>query len=364
MRTTDPLSLLKNHGGNPDSLAQALGLAKTELLDLSNAVSPFAYPLDEFPLQRLAQLPYESALLGDVAGAYYGVKPSQLVAGAGSQQFIQCLPMLRQHSTVLLPRLAYGEHAHHWQAQGHRCEYYDNAHGTAHDETLSVAIDKYRPDVLVLIHPNNPTGERVSQQEVLGWHAKLPAGGQMIIDEAFVDVQPEDSMASLFPLPGLIILRSAGKFFGLPGLRLGFLLADELAVARVASAIGPWPLSSLAQWAGETMLADERWHKHARKRLIERAYCQNTRLQALLPAFVESASFATFFTSIQMPHGRAEWLCRELLEQRIVVRYYHQHSDYACVRIGLTASNRDLERLQNALTHLANVQEGLSSRAI
>lgn len=364
MRTTDPLNLLKNHGGNPGSLALALGLAENDLLDLSNAVSPFAYPLNDFPLQRLAQLPYESAQLGDVASAYYGVKPSQLVAGAGSQQFIQCLPMLRQHSTVLLPRLAYGEHAHHWQAQGHRCEYYDNAHGNTHDETLHAAIEKYQPDVLVLIHPNNPTGERVSQQEVLGWHAKLPAGGQIIIDEAFVDVQPEESLSPLLPVPGLIILRSAGKFFGLPGLRLGFLLADEHTVARVASALGPWPLNSLAQWAGETMLADEYWHQQARERLIERALHQSACLQPLLSAFSESASFTNFFISMQMPHKRAEWLCRELLCQHIAVRYYHQHSNYACVRIGLTASDRDLDRLQSTLTYLTNIQEGLSSRAI
>lgn len=360
MKPVDPITLLKNHGGNPGSLAQALGVAESALLDLSNAVSPFAYPLNNFPPQRLAQLPYESAKLSEVASAFYGVKPTQVLAGAGSQQFIQCLPALRQHSTVLLPRLGYGEHAHHWQARGHRCSYYDNAQY----ETLSAAMEKYRPDVLVLIHPNNPSGERVSQEDVLRWHAQLPADGHMIIDEAFIDVQPDDSMSPLLPLPGLILLRSAGKFFGVPGLRLGFLLADELLVKKVASALGPWPVSSVAQWAGEIMLADSDWQKQARARLLMRAEQQNRRLQTLFQVLADSFSAIPFFNALKMSHEAAEWLCRELLRQHIAVRYYHQHQDYACLRIGLTASDQDLERLHSALAHLATIQEGLSSRAI
>lgn len=359
--TKDPLTLLKDHGGNPALLANALGLAEHYcLLDLSNAVSPFAYPLTELPIQRLAQLPYESTALTEVAASYYGVKPQQILAGAGSQQFIQCLPTLCERGKVLLPRLGYAEHARHWHAQGHDCEYYDNAQF----DTLSAAIKKHRPDVLVLIHPNNPTGERVSERDILSWRAQLPAQGKIIVDEAFVDVEPGDSLSALLPLPGLIILRSAGKFFGLPGLRLGFLLADETTIDAIRSVLGPWPLSSLAQWAGEIMLADRDWQRAARARLLAQTERQHTCLQTSLAVLSESVTVTPFFTSMLMPHEAADWLCRALLHDQIAVRYYHQHADYACIRIGLAAANADLERLHLSLARLANIQEGLSNRAI
>ena len=360
MTVVDPLTLLKDHGGNPGVLAESLGIAEQDLLDLSNAVSPFPYPLPDFPAPRLTQLPYPSHTLTEAAAAYYGVKPQQVLAGAGSQQFIQCLPALRKPCTVLLPRLGYGEHARHWQAQGHRCCYY----GNSDFDTLSAAITEHRPDVLVLIHPNNPGGERVGRQDVLQWRAQLPADGQVIVDEAFIDVQPEDSLASLLPLNGLVILRSAGKFFGLPGLRLGFFLADAPTVNRVSPTLGPWPISSLAQWAGEIMLADRAWQHAARQRLQERSLRQHQCLQSPLSVLGESVTSTAFFTSIRMPHASAEWLCRELLHQHIALRYYHPENDQACLRIGLAASDADIERLRLALTGLAVIQEGLSNRAI
>ena len=360
MTALDPLDLLKAHGGNPGLLSRTLGIAESELVDLSSAVSPFPYPLPDIPVQRLTQLPYHSDLLAEVAAEYYGVRPEQLLAGAGSQQFIQCLPALRKPCTVLLPRLGYAEHAHHWQAQGHRCEYYDNADA----ETVLEAIAVHHPEVLVVIHPNNPSAERVTRADVLAWQSRLPASGQIIVDEAFVDIQPEASIVPLLPLPGLVVLRSGGKFFGLPGLRLGFLLADEVTVAAVAEALGPWPVNSLAQWAGEIMLADRAWQKQAQARLLAHSAQQFQRVRDSLGAMSASITSTAYFISARMPHELAAWLCREMLQRHIVLRYYDQHSDYACLRIGLAASESELMRLESALTALVNLQAGLSNRAI
>ncbi|MBS7676289.1 aminotransferase class I/II-fold pyridoxal phosphate-dependent enzyme, partial [Vibrio cholerae] len=80
-------------------------------------------------------------------------------------------------------------------------------------------------DVLVVVNPNNPTGLSLSPQRLLDWHSRLAQrGGWLVVDEAFIDVTPDLSLASHADQVGLIVLRSFGKFFGLAGVRLGFVL--------------------------------------------------------------------------------------------------------------------------------------------
>lgn len=357
--TLDAVTLLKDHGGRPGLLAQTLGIQRSALLDLSNAVSPFAYPLGDIPAQILADLPYESGALAEAAAAYYSVSAKQLLAASGTQHIIQCLPAMRQKSTVLLPRLGYAEHARRWQAGGHRCVFYDELQA----DSLSQRITAERADVLVLIHPNNPTGASVRRSDIVRWRSQLPVNGQIIVDEAFIDVQPEASTSALLPMSGLLVLRSVGKFFGVPGLRLGFLLADEAVIEAVREQLGPWAINAVAQWAGEIMLRDSQWQQQARERLQERAREQYQKLTALGLAGDNPAQ-TPYFTALTMPHRQAEQLCRALLARHIAVRYYDQHPQLACLRVGLTASSDELERLLDAWPSRQDIQEGLSRRAI
>ncbi len=348
------LDLLKDHGGQSSEVAKALGLGREELLDLSNAVSPFPYPLGAVPAQIFTELPYEDSALTEAAANFYSLDSECLLAVAGTQEIIQCLPAMRPASTVLLPRLGYAEHARRWATEGHRCVFYDNAHR----DGIAGEIKSRRPDVLVLIHPNNPSGECVERNDILLWRALLPDNGLIVIDEAFVDATPMESHSALVPMEGLIVLRSAGKFFGLPGLRLGFLLAQPHVVESVRAQLGPWAINAAAQWAGRIMLADIQWHEAARLRLLRQSQFQYKQLRSM-KVFGGNVAQTPYFTSIILDHEQAHWLCRELLSRHIVVRYYDQHPDYACVRIGLCASAGERERLIAALRALADVQESL-----
>lgn len=355
----DAVNLLKDHGGRPALLAQALGIPQSELLDFSNAVSPFAYPLGDIPAGILADLPYESTELREAAAAYYAVTAAQVLAASGSQQIIQALPALRKRSTVLLPRLGYAEHARHWQAGGHRCVFYpDMRSGTVAD-----CIQAEQADVLVLINPNNPTGERSHCRDILRWRSLLPADGQIVVDEAFIDVEPDNSAATLLSMDGLIVLRSVGKFFGVPGLRLGFALANEAMIIALRKQLGPWAINAVAQWAGGIMLRDLPWQQRARERLRDSAGEQYRRLRSSGLRYERSAA-TPYFSAFIMPHPQAQSLCAALLAQRIAVRYYDQHPDFACLRIGLSSSETGFARLVAALQSQEAIQESLSIRAI
>jgi cobalamin biosynthetic protein CobC len=63
---------------------------------------------------------------------------------------------------------------------------------------------------------------------LLRWHKRLQKrGGWLVIDEAFMDATPAFSLACDSGRPGLIVLRSLGKFFGLAGVRAGCVLAEK-----------------------------------------------------------------------------------------------------------------------------------------
>ncbi len=71
--------------------------------------------------------------------------------------------------------------------------------------------------------------------------------------------------------PGLLILRSFGKFYGLAGLRLGFVLGNEADVAALAAMAGPWPVSGAAIEIGRRALLDRDWAEATRARLAREA---------------------------------------------------------------------------------------------
>ena len=63
--------------------------------------------------------------------------------------------------------------------------------------------------------------------------------GWLVVDEAFMDCTPEHSLAAHSHLPGLVVLRSFGKFFGLAGARLGFVLAHAGVLRASPNCLAP-----------------------------------------------------------------------------------------------------------------------------
>ncbi|WP_372779603.1 threonine-phosphate decarboxylase [Litorivivens sp.] len=343
--------LLCEHGGNPEALSEALGISPESLLDLSSAVSPEPYPLPAMPPEVLTGLPYHTEPLLQAAAGYFGMQLENILACSGSQAIIQVLPRCRQSSRVLLPEVGYAEHRQWWVREGHHCSSY----AYPERESLARRIVDTHADVLVLIHPNNPTGHYINTDDLQYWRATLKADAWIVVDEAFIDPTPDASLISLLDMPGLIILRSAGKFFGLPGLRLGFALAAPELLRQLDDQLGPWPVSAAALWAGPQLLTDIAWQNDRRTKLRQLSDAQYA---CLRQAFPETTLVQTpLFTSMRLSHHRAERLVSALLSERVALRYYRQHPEHAWLRVGLAKADQ-LERLQGAL---ASIQGGLSS---
>ncbi|MDP2430766.1 MAG: threonine-phosphate decarboxylase CobD [Pseudomonadota bacterium] len=244
------------HGGKLREASSQYGIPLADWLDLSTGINPNGWPVPAIPAATWARLPEDDDGLSEAARAYYGARHT--LAVAGSQAAIQALPRLRPPCRVGVVAPGYAEHAHAWAKAGHTL--------------IPIGRDAPPPndlDVLVLIHPNNPTGQTYTQETLLAWHTQLAArGGWLVIDEAFMDCTPEFSLAAHAHLPGLIVLRSLGKFFGLAGARVGFVLAEAALLERLRDLLGPWALNGPARHIASLALRDAAWQAAARPKLI------------------------------------------------------------------------------------------------
>ena len=319
------------HGGRLLRAARTYGIAPADWLDLSTGISPFAWPVPAIPAAAWRRLPDDEDGLVEIARTYYGA--SQLLPVAGSQAAIQMLPLLRPVSRVGVIAPGYNEHAHAWRRAGHRVI------ELAADELLARVDDV---DVIVLIHPNNPGGDRFDPAALLACHARLAAhGGWLIVDEAFMDATPDDSLCAHAATEGLIVLRSVGKFFGMAGARAGFVCASASLLDAAREQLGPWTISGPTRYALRHALADVAWHAQARVRL----YACSARLAHLLTKYdIAPAAGCAFFQWWRS--DRAKDVHRALAVQGILTRFFDQ--PYS-LRFGLPEDDAAFERLDAAL---------------
>jgi cobalamin biosynthetic protein CobC len=175
-----------------------------------------------------------------------------------------------------------------------------------------------------------------------------PRGGVLIVDEAFVDFTPEASVA---PAAGgnLIVLRSFGKAYGLPGVRLGFALCEPTVAARLRAALGPWSVSGPALAVGAAALADAAWLEE-NAALLE---CSARRLDALLAAAGFAIIGGAGLFRLAQHDDAANWFER-LCEAGILTRSFVERPKW--LRFGLPAAPYDWERLALALRLGPDVQ--------
>jgi cobalamin biosynthetic protein CobC len=248
------------HGGDISGLRTAY---VGDWIDLSTGINPFAWPVPELPPDAWTRLPGRddmAALLQAARQAYGAPEAAGMVAAPGTQALIQVLPFLFPTSRIAILGPTYAEHAYVWRQAGHEVQ-----------EIGGVPGSLQGIDILLAVNPNNPDGRGLGLPLLRRWHDELNArGGWLILDEAFADVVPDVSFSGEAGKPGLLILRSFGKFFGLAGLRLGFLLGPPEMTGTVRMAQGPWAVSGPALKIGAAALLDSGWQVWMRDELRTR----------------------------------------------------------------------------------------------
>ncbi|MDZ7711995.1 MAG: aminotransferase class I/II-fold pyridoxal phosphate-dependent enzyme [Rhodovibrio sp.] len=179
---------------------------------------------------------------------------------------IQLLPRVLKSDRAAVVGPTYGEYAPAWRSAG------ADVRAVPDPDAALAALDGASRPALVLCNPNNPDGRAWSPDRLIPIADRLArAGGTLVVDEAFADVVPEVSLAGAVERPGLVILRSFGKFFGLAGLRLGFALCAPTLARAMARALGPWSVPGPALEVGRIALADDAWQTAMRAQARRRS---------------------------------------------------------------------------------------------
>jgi cobalamin biosynthetic protein CobC len=326
------------HGGNLRAAQRHYG--GTDWIDLSTGINPHGYPAPAPSKDAWRRLPEPDPALVRAACDYYGAP--HLLPVAGTQAAIQALPRLRAGlagpARVAVSAPSYAEHAHHWGGHGHamRQVAYDALDGAVGES-----------DVVVVVNPNNPTGATVAPAQLLDWAGRLAArGGWLVVDEAFGDTARALSVASHAGQSGLIVLRSVGKFFGLAGLRLGFVCAESSFLAALGDLLGPWAVSGPAQEIAVAALRDRAWQQATQNRLAR----DGARMHALLAAYDIDACGTPLFHWWTEP--RAEAFHEHMARRAIWVRLFPGAA--RGIRVGLPGNESEWRRIEQALREWKN----------
>ena len=325
------------HGGDLTEAIARYGGAPASWLDLSTGINPRPWPipqaLPDSARQRLPSRAEMEALL-DAARKAYGVPDGiDIAAGAGTQALIQWLPYLAAPGAVAIVGPTYSEHAAAWRNAGRTVITIDSL--DACPESTVHAI---------IVNPNNPDGRVADRAALTRLAAQLKArGGWLVVDEAFADVDPAVSAVALCPDLPVLILRSFGKFHGLAGLRLGFAIGAPEIIARIATALGPWPVSGPALLIGAAALGDQPWAERTRRVLQQQARALD---DALVKAGFTIAGGTPLFRLAR--HPEALRLHAALAQQHIWCRSFDWADDL--LRFGLPPDAAGLDRLAAALS--------------
>ncbi len=322
------------HGGALDAMCAAFPQAPEPWIDLSTGINPWAYPDTDVSQAAVTHLPTLSAreACREAVASAIAAPGHVLLLAPGSELLIRLLPDVIRPRRIAVLSPTYGDHVSVWKRAG--------ADIIETPDPLSLAPSV---DAVIVTNPNNPDGRIFDREDLETARQALAArNGWLIVDEAYADLVPEQSLAIHGGAEGLMILRSFGKFFGLAGIRLGALLAPACVREAMAERLGIWPVSGIALEIGARAYADTDWQTQTRAKLAT----ASTRFDTILEtAGLHPVGGAALFRFVKV--ADAHLVFDQLARAGIYVRRFNWSKTH--LRIGLPTTVEAEARLKTAL---------------
>jgi cobalamin biosynthetic protein CobC len=318
------------HGGRLADAKAHFGNADTPWIDLSTGINPHGWPgAGDLSIDWHA-LPDVRALeeLEAAAAAYLATDRAHVCAVPGTEIGLRLL------GDILPGPAAYAESSYRTYGEIFR-------QGRPVRSADVAAVDDA---TVILANPNNPDGRLMPPASLLGQLERLRESSHwLVIDEAFADANPGISLADrVNDARPLVIFRSFGKFFGLAGVRLGFVLGPRSLIARYREKLGSWPVSAAALAIGSAAYRDMGWIASMRRTLYEDAGALDA---VLAKRGFEAVGACPLFRLIETDDATA--LFERLARRAILTRPFDYNPRW--LRIGLPADREGLARLDEAL---------------
>ena len=176
----------------------------------------------------------KKSILSDYISELYGIPEKQVILGYGGEdilkQVVHCfLAGGTKQKTLLIPKFSWWYYKSIADEVNGRTIFYplfEEGNTFKYDiQSICESVEKEKPEMVLMASPNNPTGNSLTKEELHEILSFIPRETVIVIDEAYASFANKDT-SYIKPLieefPNLLIIRTLSKFYGLPGLRLGF----------------------------------------------------------------------------------------------------------------------------------------------
>ena len=260
------------HGGTVHRLRRERGQREAyDVIDASANINPVGPPpwLRQVVASSVSDLVHypdaEAAELVNSIATYYGVERRSVVVGNGSSELFAWLPRVEPARPWLVPVPCYGEYRRAPALAGQTVVEIPCGEDLAIDVGALETALRQHPNGLVMIgHPSNPAGRLLDVDAVCRLAGAFP-DALVCVDEAFGDFITD--FPSFIPCrpANMLVMCSATKIAAIPGLRLGWLIADPGLAERFRLQLPPWSVNHIAQVVGQRLLADHEFIRKSRE---------------------------------------------------------------------------------------------------
>ena len=351
------------HGGNIYRVSEETGIPASELMDFSASINPLGVPdrVKEVIRNELDSLVHypdpDTSELRRVIAGHLGIDPGTIICGNGSTELIYLIPQALRPEKVLITAPAFSEYEN-------ACKLSNKLRITNYElrkeKRFRIIPDDFIKamqgcDMAFLCNPNNPTGDLLSKEEVIGIaEAARDLKCILVLDEAFIDFCPADSVIEhVRDNPYLIVLRSMTKFYAITGLRAGYGVFHPEMIGKIREFKEPWTVNTLAQKAAIAAIDDMDYAERTMNVIRnEKAFIEN----GLRDIGIEFLPSAVNFYLLRT--GNSDRICQGMKEKGIIVRDCSNFRglDDSYIRVAVR-SRKENEALLSGLSRLRGTEE-------
>jgi threonine-phosphate decarboxylase len=350
------------HGGQLRQIAERFGIPVSRLLDFSANINPEGPPAPALSCLRasldnpttLTHYPDLSEMeLKRSLASYAGVRPENVVVANGFVPILDAVLRSLPIQKCLVPMPAFVEYRRTLERA--RVEVFP--HGLTPNSDFSYGSDDLLNgphQAVLLANPQNPSGALTSRDTLLRLAEEAGVRNTyVLLDEAFIDYSPADSLTrEINRFPNLIVFRSVTKFFGMPGLRVAYAVANANLSEKLQEAIAPWSITTLASLAAGATVNDKLYASRTIALNNERRKGLQTAIEVLGIRVYPSAANYLLLRLPDSIDGNEFW-GRLIREHQLVLRNCANYEMLAARHFRAAVRNdADNERLVEAVTQL------------
>ena len=279
-------NLAFSHGGNIYEIKRKF---KKEVVDFSANINPLglsskARKAITVNFDKILHYPeLQAPNIRRKIAEYWGVPKDNVLVGNGSVELIYLIVSAFMPKAVAIPIPTFSE----YERASRRIKCRIRFIRLTKDNFKFPVTKNVREDILFICNPNNPTGNIILSGRSIG---ERDFNKLLVVDETFMDFLPKEKEYTFITRAKksrkIIVLRTFTKFFALPGLRIGYLVAHKDVIDFLARNQIPWSVNALAQAAAKAALDDKSYMRETKiyiKKEREFLFSEIRKIKGLVP---------------------------------------------------------------------------------